>query len=429
MQVDRALLWLSDVHCACDAVAAATDSWLDDGLVNPLPRELMNQFAISRESVVGSLFLALERFTLRGELTVGPGGDRSTSFVTAAQIFVTTGTRGSHAAKPGPADLLVVSLAFDLHQIDDPDVLIALIQSFETVPRVGALSVRYQSDQEPRLFESTSLHDFMRWCASLLLARSRDVEPEKFRILELRGLRDVKPDRLSLARSDSVKYLYGVLAGDEGWRDVPRAHALEVLERGWNSSRAFLRVVFFGHSTLVLNEKFDGSYVSNADAFYRRMFGRTDPYFHTDFALAGLDHGVLPLAERNTYWIATARDLRRQFQELIPDDRSSSGRGGASLSLAWWTGLSGRLRSARLDQVRFRGSLPAPSVAELENMEDALFRESGLSGVVQDLDSAAASMDDVAFGLTSLRVSIVILAVAFVTLFVALAALLYPVFF
>lgn len=441
MEIDRALVWFSDVWCRCGPTATGPADWLTSGLVHQLPEEIGGQLSISQESVIGTLPLRLERFSTGGELTIGSRDERRAAPLARGRMYVATGAPGEQLGERGPEALLIVSVAFDFHGIRDPDLLIALTQSFEKERTVGGLAICLTWEQEsvPDCV-STSLHDLMRRCGERLLTSPGGTptdsclpaiqyrKAEKFRVIELRGWHDDSPTDPSAREADDAKRLYGLLAGDEGWRDVPRAHATEVLERGWSSSREFLRVMVSGSGVLVVNDKFGGSYVDHADGFYSRLFGTVDPYFRTDFSLAGLDHGVLFAMERNTYWMATARALEREFQRLIPDGRTSDRlRRASSLRLPWSAGLTGRLQSARLDQIRFRGTLPNTTVGELASLEDALFAESGLAEIVFDLDQTAASMDDVTYGLVILRLNLVILIVTIFTFVVALATWLYQI--
>lgn len=109
--------------------------------------------------------------------------------------------------------------------------------------------------------------------------------------------------------------LYGMMCGDEGWRNVPRELAVQRLENRWGS-RDFTKLLSFGANSIFFNlnqSQTARRYTENRARFDQSFYGNIDPYFLVDSSYAGVTHGVL-LSMELVMVIKTicSRILRRQ---------------------------------------------------------------------------------------------------------------------
>lgn len=94
---------------------------------------------------------------------------------------------------------------------------------------------------------------------------------------------------------NNKRVLYGLMCGDEGYRNVPLDLAEERLENSWGS-RDFTKLCNFGSNTIFVNLN-KGSiakeYVENRRRFDHSFYGDINPYFLIDSSVAGVNHGVI----------------------------------------------------------------------------------------------------------------------------------------
>ena len=116
---------------------------------------------------------------------------------------------------------------------------------------------------------------------------------EETYLLEIKRFGDYE-DAESLIAGESEK-LYGMMTGDEGWRNVPHAMAAQRMENAWGS-RDFMRLVAFGSNSLFINlsgSQLSGEYKENRRSFDARFYGDMNPYFLMDSSVAGVNHGII----------------------------------------------------------------------------------------------------------------------------------------
>lgn len=93
-----------------------------------------------------------------------------------------------------------------------------------------------------------------------------------------------------------MRPIYGIMCGDEGWRNVPADLASERMSHQWGS-RDFTRLVTFGTSTVFFNLNgcsLAGSYLDNRRRFDEIYYdGVENPYFLMDSNIAGINHGII----------------------------------------------------------------------------------------------------------------------------------------
>lgn len=89
--------------------------------------------------------------------------------------------------------------------------------------------------------------------------------------------------------------IYGMMCGDEGWRNVPISLAEERLTDQWGS-RDFVKFVAFGDNFFFINMNHSETaerYTANREHFDHCYYGDIDPYFLIDSNYAGVNHGLL----------------------------------------------------------------------------------------------------------------------------------------
>ncbi|MGN0657964.1 MAG: class I SAM-dependent methyltransferase [Emergencia sp.] len=134
-----------------------------------------------------------------------------------------------------------------------------------------------------------SVREIFSEVSACLQRKVTDVEPTY--MLEIKRYGSLQTVGEILERK---RELYGIMAGDEGWRHVPEDLAESRLENCWGSRR-FMRFIAFGTNSIFLNLS------RSADAGeyreYRRLYDRTyygdmNPYFLMDSETAGINHGI-----------------------------------------------------------------------------------------------------------------------------------------
>ncbi len=136
-----------------------------------------------------------------------------------------------------------------------------------------------------------SVKDIFNEASGCLGRKITDVE-ETY-LLEIKKYGDYE-DADSLIKNEAVK-LYGIMTGDEGWRNVPEDLAVARMENCWGS-RDFIRFISFGANSVFIN--FSHSYLNdeyreNRRKFDARFYGDMNPYFLLDSNTAGINHGIL----------------------------------------------------------------------------------------------------------------------------------------
>ena len=98
------------------------------------------------------------------------------------------------------------------------------------------------------------------------------------------------------ALDKDMNLVYGIVCGDEGWRNVPVSLAGERMNYQWGS-RDFIRLVTFGANSVFFNLNGSGKakeYLENRKKFDDKYYdGNVNPYFLIDSNTAGVNHGIL----------------------------------------------------------------------------------------------------------------------------------------
>lgn len=121
--------------------------------------------------------------------------------------------------------------------------------------------------------------------------------------------------------------IYGMMCGDEGWRNVPEELAMQRLENQWGS-RNFMRLAAFGANFIFFNMntgKTADIYFENRQRFDHSYYGDVNPYFLIDSDYAGINHGILFSIELvMTIKTTCSRILRRQADYYKAHSKSLS---------------------------------------------------------------------------------------------------------
>lgn len=99
--------------------------------------------------------------------------------------------------------------------------------------------------------------------------------------------------------NDNKRLLYGIMCGDEGYRNVPMSLAEERLANSWGS-RDFTKLASFGSNTVFVNlnkGSIAKNYIENRRNFDHSFYGEINPYFLIESPVAGINHGVIFSAE------------------------------------------------------------------------------------------------------------------------------------
>jgi len=113
-------------------------------------------------------------------------------------------------------------------------------------------------------------------------------------ILEINQFGEASTELRTLAEQEAQR-VYGLLAGDEGWRFAPKSLALSRIQYNWGS-RNFVEFIPFGNAFLLFNlySSFSGSsYETSQRSYSEHYYGSINPYFLLKSKFAGINHGIL----------------------------------------------------------------------------------------------------------------------------------------
>ena len=102
----------------------------------------------------------------------------------------------------------------------------------------------------------------------------------------------------------NCRSLYGLLVGDEGYKYVPRNLAQKRLSQYQWGTRKFVSIFAYGNNTILLNFK-SGSKIGQEYIEYEKMWSKNyystdrNDYFEMCPCIAGIDHGLYRIIERN----------------------------------------------------------------------------------------------------------------------------------
>jgi len=116
---------------------------------------------------------------------------------------------------------------------------------------------------------------------------------EETYLVEIKKFGDYEDAELLINHEPEM--IYGMMTGDEGWRNVPHAMAAQRLENAWGS-RNFMRFIAFGTNSVFINLSggaIAAEYRENRRSFDARFYGDMNPYFLMDSSIAGVNHGIL----------------------------------------------------------------------------------------------------------------------------------------
>lgn len=136
-----------------------------------------------------------------------------------------------------------------------------------------------------------SVNEIFRQVSGCLGRKITDIE-ETY-LVEIKRYGDYS-DAAELAAQEP-EMLYGIMTGDEGWRNVPHELALRRLENFWGS-RDFIRFISFGANSVFINfsdSETAKTYRENRRSFDARFYGDMNPYFLMDSSIAGVNHGIM----------------------------------------------------------------------------------------------------------------------------------------
>ncbi len=94
---------------------------------------------------------------------------------------------------------------------------------------------------------------------------------------------------------NELKYLYGVMTGDEGYQFVPTDLVNERLSCSW-SSRNFMRIYAFAHSFVFINllaSEQRESYLERQTDYGTKTYGSCNPYFYMGECPLTVNHGIM----------------------------------------------------------------------------------------------------------------------------------------
>jgi len=136
-----------------------------------------------------------------------------------------------------------------------------------------------------------SVNEIFRQVSGCLNRKITDIE-ETY-LIEIKKYGDYE-DAQSLIAGEPEK-LYGMMTGDEGWRNVPHDMAVQRMENSWGS-RDFIKFIAFGSNAAFINlsrSRITEDYRENRRLFDARFYGDMNPYFLMDSDIAGVNHGIL----------------------------------------------------------------------------------------------------------------------------------------
>jgi hypothetical protein len=401
-----------------------------DGRIDPkLARSSPDyQFQATHDSVIAPE-KPPDRYLWRGgyHITVQSAPDLK---ICDQRIIVSTWNPG------GVEPSVMISLGLTLTDLSGPEPILALIKGFEGRPTDGhAQVITLDHDSHP----FPELQAALEHCADELgVVDPKTREPRRtsprclsFRVVELDGvpsgmspslLHELDENRTDpKCRVADLRILYGLVAGDEGWPYASDDRVRKALARGWGS-RGFFWVTALGDGVLLLNEK-PRKYGEKADEFFTRWLGVREPYYDTEFNIAGLDHGILYSAERVANIGVRASDVMAQISSMV-DARARRAKWPLpSVPVDAVSVIFGRLRSVQLKLLECRENAGRTRVAELGKQYHVLEGDMGLTERLKILDQYALLLDNEVQANRTIWLARLTLLVAFAALIVSFTAL------
>lgn len=204
-----------------------------------------------------------------------------------------------------------LSLSHDILPIDDGTIMITLF------PEIGTASIGINLHFESCTTDQTvflrqcignghpfhvtfvdgttkdmSIKDIFQYVISLIPIQLDSVHEAS--VLEINQFGESSIELRTLVEQEA-KRVYGLLAGDEGWRFTPKSLALSRIQYNWGS-RNFVEFITFGTTFLLFNlySSFAGStYEIGQKSYSEEYYGSMNPYFLLKSKFAGINHGIL----------------------------------------------------------------------------------------------------------------------------------------
>jgi len=198
------------------------------------------------------------------------------------------------------------NFTFKDYNVSSPAVTMTVFPKYDTVQVRVCMSVkdaevddyvylRHCQGNGAKLtnFDNTqlSVNEIFRQVSGCLNRKITDIE-ETY-LIEIKKYGDYE-DAQSLIAGEPEK-LYGMMTGDEGWRNVPHDMAAQRMENAWGS-RDFMKFIAFGSNAAFINlsrSRITEDYRENRRLFDARFYGDMNPYFLMDSDIAGVNHGIL----------------------------------------------------------------------------------------------------------------------------------------
>jgi hypothetical protein len=197
-------------------------------------------------------------------------------------------------------------LQFRDYEIQDSAVFMTVFPESDTVQVCVTLSVKNAQIDDYVYFRHVqgngaklknkdgrliSVKEIFQQVSGCLQRKVTDVE--EIYLVEIKRWKDMETVD-EIIRQDT-RQVYGIMTGDEGWRNVPREMALARLENAWGS-RDFIRFISFGTNSVFFNlydSKGAADYRENRRRFDEAYYGDMNPYFLLNSHIAGVNHGIL----------------------------------------------------------------------------------------------------------------------------------------
>ncbi|MBQ1229138.1 MAG: hypothetical protein IIX87_04605 [Firmicutes bacterium] len=198
------------------------------------------------------------------------------------------------------------SFRFKDYDVSSPAVFMTVFPEYDTVHVCVCMSVKGAEEDDFVYLRhcqgngakltaddgtEISVNEIFRQVSGCLGRKITDIE-ETY-LVEIKRYGDYS-DAAELAAQEP-EMLYGIMTGDEGWRNVPHELALRRLENFWGS-RDFIRFISFGANSVFINfsdSETAKTYRENRRSFDGRFYGDMNPYFLMDSSIAGVNHGIL----------------------------------------------------------------------------------------------------------------------------------------
>ena len=290
------------------------------------------------------------------------------------------------------------------------DQLVAIAHSMGGRPAEPAvLSMRIEESGSAQT--ARSINDLHQQIADYLGLVGRSSASSHFRCVEIRQFGNLTT--AAEAMEKNVLALYGVLAGDEGWRYVSPEVAQKRFDHVW-STRDFVGIVSLGDSTLLLNFR-PPAYGLAQNEFFERHFAYREPYFTNDYCVAALEHGPFMARELTAYRQCVVEDLQNRLQA----------RRTLKLTVSLLGDVSGRARRNSLyrslveDLVRLRDHPPT----ELGALINIIEEDSELPRSLDNLRQEVQALEGEEQTLYLYRVNRILVLVAWVGVLVAVVGL------